>query len=302
MADVAVLVLNWRSYPRTADCIEALTALEGDARPRIYLIDNESDPAELASLVQRHPHVVPLPLTENRGFAGGMNHGIRRALADGASHVVLLNNDALVTPPALLQLQALFDNHHLKVGIAGPCLRTLPPDETVVAVGLDVNRWSGRVVQRHHGVAPELLYPYPHQVDAVTGACMMISREVLEQVGLLDEDYFFYYEDVDLCLRARAEGWNVYAVPTAVVYHEGGATIRGRPEKPYYAVRNQLKVIAERGLRVSHAVHVGRALFIVGLNTAQVVREREGGLGDALRSLAAGVSDHRQRRYGARPA
>ena len=298
MSQVAVLILNWRQYARTRLCLEGLHALETPPEPRLYLIDNASDAAALRELIERFPAVTPIPLADNRGFAGGMNAGIRQALADGADYVVLLNNDALITPPTLRQLLAMFENHHLKAGIVGPSLRTLPPDERVQAVGLDVNRWSGRVVMRHAGVSPELLYPYPHQVDAVTGACMMVSREVLEAVGPLDEDYFFYFEDVDLCLRARDAGYQVFMVPGAVVYHEGGATIGDSPDGVYYGVRNQLKVIRERGLPVSLPVRVGRSAFIVGLHLAQIVKERRMDLSAGVRAVARGLTHHRQQRYG----
>lgn len=298
MSEVAILVLNWRSYDRTRACLDAVSALEGPPQPRVYVVDNESNPAQLAALTEDHPEIVPLPLERNEGFSGGINHGIRRALADGAEHILLLNNDALITPPCLRQLQAIFTNRHLKAGIVAPSLRTLPPEERIAMVGLDVNRWSGRVTLRHHGSPPELLYPYPHQADAVSGACMLVSRELLEEIGLLDDDYFFYFEDVDLCLRARAAGYNVYVVPTAVTYHEGGATMGDAPERAYYGVRNQLRVISERGLEVSPPVAAGRSAYIMGLHLAQILRERRGSVAAGLKAWARGIADHRSQRYG----
>lgn len=300
MSAVAVLLLNWRQYERTAACLESIYALEAPPTPSIYLIDNESDPSALKALLAKHPSVIPIPLEANLGFAGGMNAGIKRALADGADYVVLLNNDTFLTPPVICQLIALFENKHLKVGIAGPSLRTLPPESKVEAIGLEVNRWSGRITLRHNGVSPEDLYPYPHQVDALSGACMMISREVIEEVGTLDDGYFFYFEDVDLCLRARDKGWNVYASPTAVVYHEGGASMGDHPDRAYYGVRNQLKVIAERGLDVSSPIALGRSLYIAALNLARLKNEGDLPSPKHLKGFIQGVRDHRRRHYGPR--
>lgn len=298
--EVAVLVLNWRRYDETQECLESLQSLEIPPRPRVYLIDQESDTAALGHLVARFPEVVAIPLSGNLGYAGGMNRGIERALADGAKYLMLLNNDARMTPPVVRQLLALFKSH-LHVGVAGPSLRFLPPDERVVSIGLEVNRWSGRVHLRHHGGLPENLYPYPHQVDAVSGACLMISAEVLREIGPLDESYFFYFEDVDLCLRARAAGWNVYCIPTAVVYHEGGATMGESPDRVYYGVRNQLKVIAERGLNVAQPIAWGRNLYIVGLHLAQILSEKRVDTPSRLHTLWEGTRDFRRRSFGPRP-
>ena len=298
MSEVAVLVLNYQKYDQTKICLDALHALEAQPAVRIYLIDNASEPQDFQRLMTEFPDVTALPLTDNLGYSGGMNAGIRQALEDGAEHIVLLNNDTQVAPPALRQMLAIFENKHLNAGIVGPSLRTLPPNETIQALGLDVNRWSGRVTMRHFGVSPELTYPYPHQADAISGACLMISRAALESIGLLNDDYFFYFEDVDLSLRVREAGYQVFVVPNAVVYHEGGATMGLSPERCYYGVRNQLKVINERGLKVSFPVAAGRNLFIVGMHMAQAVREQRGARLASLRSVVRGVKHHRKGRYG----
>lgn len=103
---VAIIVLNFQRYDETAGCLESLRSLRHPAT--VYLVDNASQEPSLAALARRFPEVSCLPLAQNEGFAGGMNHGIRRALQEDATHCLLLNDNARVTPPLLEQLLALY--------------------------------------------------------------------------------------------------------------------------------------------------------------------------------------------------
>ncbi len=294
---IAVVVLNWRRYEETRGCLAAAVLLERPAR--LYLVDNETDPDELARLRGHYPRVTVLPQEENLGFAEGMNAGMDRALDDGATHILLLNNDARVTPPLLDRLVAIFRAQE-DAGIVGPSIRFLDPGGRVESAGLDVNRFSGRIRLRGHGDSPGDLYPYPHKVDAVPGTAMMVSAEMIRTVGMFDPGYFTYFEDVDLCLRARRKGFSSYVVPKAVVHHAGAATLGPRPERIYYAVRNHLWVVDEHGMELSPALRALRRAHVTGLHVAQAVRQRRVGMRTALLSVARGVRDHHAGQFGRR--
>lgn len=292
----AVVVLNWQQYEATRECLESLLRMRRPAR--LYLVDNASSTDGRESLKRQFPTLTVLPLEQNQGFAPAMNQGIALALKDGASHVLLFNNDARATPALLDQLLAMYGAQK-DVGIVGPSLRELPPSTRVQAVGIDVNLFTGRVRLRHPGVEPEALYPYPHKVDAVPGTAMMVSRKVFDAVGLLVPDYFFYYEDIDLCLRARGVQLYTYVAPNAIAYHQGGLTMGDAPEKAYYAVRNQLHLVKEHAVKLPWPLRVARSGFVTGLNVAQVLGEGKIPPVAGLTALARGIQDHLAGRGGA---
>lgn len=294
----AVVVLNWQQYDETRECLASLTRLKRPAK--LYLVDNASNPSSLQALLADFPTVTGLPLSENLGFAEGMNRGIRQALDEGATHVLLFNNDARATPALLDQLLAMYGAQK-DVGVVGPSLRYLPPDPRVQSAGIDINLFTGRVHLRGVDVAPELLYPYPHKVDAVPGTAMLVSAKVFEAVGLLTSDYYFYYEDLDLCLRAREKGLFSYMVPGAVAYHRGGFSMGQAPERAYYAVRNQLRLLCAHGVKLPTPLRWLRSVVVAGMNGAQVVQEGHGISPAHLQAWVQGLQDYLQKRNGPRP-
>jgi hypothetical protein len=207
----------------------------------IVVVDNASIDHSV-SMVRRHfPAVEMHALSYNAGFAAATNYGIR-TLSYGKDSppdfVLLLNPDTVVQPGAVETLVA-FLQAHPRVGLAGP--RLLNPDGSIQTAAfrfptltmslLDVfppgevlpgrlynSWWHGRYPQEQQG---ESAQPFP--IDHPLGACMLARREVLEQVGLLDERYFMYSEEIEWCWRIRRAGWAIWQVPAARVVHVGGA-------------------------------------------------------------------------------
>lgn len=166
-------------------------------------------------------------LSANLGFAGGCNVGIRYALDHGADLVLLLNND-VVAPPNLIDELVDAAVTDPSIGILTP--NVLRPEQkqkltwlggyrlpfTLWFVGVNVRDEMRRAAD-------------PIPLDFVFGLCILIKREVFEHIGLLDERFFMYFEDVDFCLRARDNGFKVAYLPQAVVTHLGGGSTRHRP-------------------------------------------------------------------------
>jgi len=135
-------------------------------------------------------------------------------------------------------------------------------------------------------------------VDGVSGCAMLVRREVFDAAGLFDEEYFFSFEDLELCLRAASLGFRTVCVDDARAYHEGGRTIgRRSPRRVYFATRNHLKLAA--GVDPANAiVRTARASGIVGLNAAYVLTSADAPLVGGLAAVARGAWHHVIGRYG----
>lgn len=239
---VAIIVLNWNGFDLTKACLEGLRAV---ATPHhVVLVDNGSRDDEAGRLEAAFPEATVLRNARNEGFAGGVNRGLRWALERDFEYVLLLNNDTEVEPGFLEPLLAAADADP-RLGVASPTV-LLGDGETVWAQGARLWWWAGIV--RHQGKGRRLEAageaPPPGRIDFVPGCCYLIRRAVLEQVGLLEDGYFAYYEDVDHCLRARAAGWTVAVLPSAGVLHHKSASAgkvgsnRFTPRQAYLQGRN----------------------------------------------------------------
>jgi GT2 family glycosyltransferase len=233
-----VVVVNYRTADLAVDCLRTLRPeVEGRAGVRVAVVDNASGDGSadrLRGAIAANGWggwATLLPLVENRGFAAGNNAAIRPALAsaDPPRFVWMLNPDTLVRPGAVAAVLT-FGEARPEVGLFGT--RVENPDGSVQSSWFAfpsplvefeqmvrlraVTRLMGR---RARSLEPP---PVPGPVDWVSGASLVIRREVFDAVGPLDERYFMYFEEVDFCLRAARAGWPCWYVPTACVAHLAG--------------------------------------------------------------------------------
>jgi GT2 family glycosyltransferase len=227
-----------------------------------------------------------------------MNVGIRKALESGAHAVLLVNSDAIVPPDCIASLERCLARTN--VGIAGPALRSRSDPGQLTSLGMRYTAATGRMrhIAAHTRVAlTEQLASEP--VAAVSGCVMLVRREVFESVGLFDEDYFFSFEDLDFCLRARRAGFVTMLAGTAVAYHEGGRSIGQRsPQRLYFAARNHLLMARRDSKAAGHAAPVWRSTFIVGLNLAHALISDGGSLRSRVTAVSRGARDYLAGRYG----
>ncbi len=242
--EVAIIVLNWNNAPETVACLRSLQRLQGPC-PQVIVVDNGSGDGSVQAIRQTFPDVLLLETGENLGYAGGNNYGIRYALAQGAEYICILNNDVTVAPSFLRPMLAAFQSHET-VGVATPLIAETAEPERTWELGTTLNRRTG-IVSRLHGGEPvsALQTLAPFAVDIASGAAMVVRREVFERVGLLDEGFFLYYEETDWCLAVRRAGYEILAVPSAVVWHKVSATVgQTSPLTDYYMLRNHLRLIS----------------------------------------------------------
>ncbi len=175
----------------------------------------------------------------NLGFAGGCNLGVRYALARGAQYTWLLNNDTLVHPLSLWYLISTMDigqKKGFRPGIVGSMLRCFDQPERIQFDGSRV--YYGGCEKKENGQNQKTLI-----VPFVSGASMLVSRQVWQEVGLMDEDFFLYYEDNEFCRRCSGRGFEIFYQPLSIVYHKGGSAIGNWLQSStsiFYATRNYL--------------------------------------------------------------
>jgi hypothetical protein len=227
--NLSIIIVNWNTADLLQSCLVSIYAHSPAGRFEVLVVDNASTDASVAMVRREFPQVRLLANQQNGGFAAANNQAIRRCTGE---MVLLLNPDTIVKPGALAAL-VNFLQAHPRAGAAGPL--TLNPDGT-----LQISCYPAPTLLRElwRLLHIDALYPlgeYPmarwpqnqsRPVDTLLGACLLLRREVLEQVGLLDEAYFIYSEEVDLCTRIRRAGWPLYWLPQAQIIHYGGQSTR----------------------------------------------------------------------------
>jgi len=223
--DISVVVVNWNTSEMLARCLASLETSRGTVGLEVIVVDNGSTDGSLELVRRAYPTVQLIANPDNRGFSAANNQGIKGC---SGRYIFLLNSDTEVEGDSL---RALVDygDAHTEAGIMGPRLLnsdgTLQPSggrfPTLMSTMFDL-AGAGRYGTRRD-------YSKPAVVDEVSGAAMLVRREVIEQVGSLDEAFVWGYEDLDLCLRAHRAGWQVHYVPAATVRHEWGASRRLAP-------------------------------------------------------------------------
>lgn len=217
---VYIILLNWRGWRDTIGCLRSLGNL---AYPnyRTLVVDNGSTDDSVARIRKASPDALLIETGENLGFAGGNNVGIRHALERGADYIWILNNDTIVE---LATLSAMVEAAGAKsrIGAVGSVLYHMKePNRVQTWGGGRINLWRG-VSRYNAGPVSEDMLHY------ITGASLLISREALQDVGLLDEDFFMYWEDADLGFRLRKAGWNLATANDSRVWHKEYGGTNGR--------------------------------------------------------------------------
>jgi GT2 family glycosyltransferase/glycosyltransferase involved in cell wall biosynthesis len=299
-ARLAAVVLN---YGTIDDTYLAARSLLLSRRPidEVIVVDNDEDGRCVERLRDLRGEITYLRAGSNRGFPGGMNLGIHEALAHGAEHVLLVNSDVIVPPDCVGTLEAGLRSRP-GAGIAGPVIANRSAPDRIASAGIDYRASTGRMriraPERHEGTSPSDV----DTVDAVVGCLMLVRRQVFEAVGDLDEDYFFGFEDIDFCLRAKRAGFETVLACGARAYHEGSGSIGARSTRRlYFAARNHLLLGKRASPDTTWAETVWRGSSIVALNVAHAVRFSGGSLASRLGAVARGTRDYVSGRFGPEP-
>jgi GT2 family glycosyltransferase len=295
---VTIVIPTWNGRQLLGSCLESLRAITAPAAETI-VVDNGSDDGTAAFVRSMFPEVTLVELGRNHGFAFATNAGLRLARSP---YAVLLNNDVVVSPSWLDELVACIVSHPNAAAAAPKLLRAGQPDR-IDRVG-DILSRRLRAYPRGSGAADSAEYNVEGEVFGVSGAASLWRVDVLRELGWLDEGFYFSYEDVDLSLRARLGGYELWAAPAAVAYHRGAASSGGEGA---FRFRHPT---AGRWRMILKSVPLTTLLLCAGYVAATelatlFVAAREGGLrelvagyGDVARSSNALLSERRRVQHG----
>jgi len=230
---ISVVIPNWNGSTHLPICLESL---RGQIHPALEIIvaDNGSTDDSLDLLAAYYPEAEVLPLGENRGFAGACNAGINAAQGD---IIVLLNNDTEAAPQWLAEIAAAFTRHP-EAGLVASKMLLFDKRDTFHTAG-DFYRVNGLPGNRGVWQTDIGQYDTEEFVFSACGGTAAYRRSMLEEIGLLDESFFFSCEDVDIAWRAQLAGWRCIYAPRAIVYHKLGAT-GGGITASFYDGRNMI--------------------------------------------------------------
>jgi N-acetylglucosaminyl-diphospho-decaprenol L-rhamnosyltransferase len=263
-----IVIVNYRTPDLTVGALESLADQVGPLDARVVVVDGCSGDGSAERLrgevAQRSwgNWVSVVPLTVNKGFAYGNNAAIGPALRERTppEYILLLNPDTVVRPGGLGAMLAFMQGNP-RAGIVGPRLEEA--DGTAQRSAFRFHSALGEFENAvRFGPASAILKPWvvappvrsePHRADWVSGACMLVRTKVFEQIGLLDDKYFMYFEETDFCLRARRRGWECWHVPRARVVHLVSQASGGKPLPVYWYESRRRYFVKNKG-RVRAAV------------------------------------------------
>ena len=227
--DISLIIVNRNVGKLLYQCLDSIKNSKGISY-EVIIVDNASSDGSQTLLAQKYPEAKLIANSQNLGFAAACNIGIKAA---AGKYPVLLNPDTLIEPDCL---KSLFDfmESNPKAGLSGP--KVLNPDGSLQPTIRVIPGYLNILFSRKSPIA--VIWPgnpgtsryilrslpkdKPSQVPALAGVCLILRREMLEQIGLLDERYFMYLEDIDLCLSASQKGWQAFYVPQARLMHHWG--------------------------------------------------------------------------------
>jgi len=233
---VSIITVNFNGTEVTLELLASLSKVNYP-NFEVIVVDNCST-TSTDEIVKQYPETIFIQAKANLGFAGGNNLGIKAAKGE---YYLLLNNDTEVAPDFIQPLVETFRNQK-KVGCVSSKLIYFFHENTVQYAGnFGMNHYTGRTFTRGFKEQDQGQYDSEDEIKIAHGAAMMFSKEVVEKVGLMEDDYFLYYEELDYCYRIAAAGYKLYYNGKSNVLHKESITTgKNSPLKEYYLTRNRL--------------------------------------------------------------
>ena len=289
-----VIILN--NTPKD-DIFACLTSLfKSDyGNMKVMLVDTVSTDDTSRKICQRFPQVQLIPLSTNLGYAGNNNIGIRAAIEQGAEWILVLNDDTVLDPSCFSQLIEAGESDPT-IGIVGPMVYHFDePDIIQSAGGMLGKYWQSIHLGQNeldHGQFKSI-----RPVEWISGCAIMVRHTLIEQIGLLDVDYFLYWEETEWCIRATKAGWKIIQVPNAKLWHKGvQRNYQPQPYVTYYTTRNYLFTLAKHkapwSIRMLALINVLRTLL------SWSVKPRWRNKRDHRNAMWRGMMDFLSRRMG----
>lgn len=240
--DLSIIIVNYNTPELTLDAIKSIHDSESQYSYEVILVDNHSSDNSVATFRDVYPHIQIIENQSNLGFSKANNQGIR--IAQGR-YVLLLNSDTLLESDTL-QTMIQFMDDHPQAGASGcklvlsdgsldkACKRGFPTPSAAFYYITGLSKRFPNNPRFNQYQLGHLSDNEHHQVDSLVGAFMLVRRATIDQVGMLDEDFFMYGEDIDWCYRMKEAGWEIHYYPKTKITHLKGASSRRKPMKIIY--------------------------------------------------------------------
>lgn len=259
---VYVIILNTNRRDDTLACLASLS--ESTYQDiKIIVLDNKSTDGSVKAIRSTFPNVQIINLTKNLGYAGNNNVGIEEAIKQGADWVLVLNEDTVLDPECLAELVKIGDSDP-KIGIVGPMVyHHNEPDVIQSAGGMLGKYWQSQHLGKNE--LDQGQFQLPHRVEWISGCAILVRKAVIEQIGMLDANFFIYWEETEWCIRASRSGWKIFHVPQAKLWHKGvQRDYQPKPSFTYYGTRNHLLTLSKHkapwGVRFFYWMQIFRTL------------------------------------------
>lgn len=254
---VVVIVPNWNGLDSLAECLDSLQ--QQSLKTHVIVVDNGSVDGSTEVVENKYPRTELIKHNTNKGYAGGVNAGFRRAVELGAKYAAPFNNDAVADKDWLKQLVEHFEANP-KTGIAA-CKLLNAGGSKIDSTGDYYTNW-GLPYPRGRGELDINKYDDKTEIFGASGGASLYRVEMLKEIGLFDEYFFAYYEDVDLSFRAQLAGWKVAYVPSAIVYHQIGATSSRIKGFTTYQTLKNLPAVLWKNVPWRHMPHIWPRLVL----------------------------------------
>jgi GT2 family glycosyltransferase len=274
MTSILITVLNWNGAEDTIDCVSSLqkqTYKDFD----ILIVDNGSKATDydMLSVIGSSSNVTIVKKDKNLGFAGGVNIGIQHAIHNEYEHVALFNNDAVADPEWLHNLIKGFDQDSSIAAVTGLLLHQ--DGTTIDSTGDYYSIW-GMPFPRSRNKKTESA-PNSEYVFSATGGATLYKTSLFKEIGLFDESFFAYYEDVDISFRAQLSGHTIYYNKDAIAYHKQGATSSKIPGFAVYQTFKNIPLLYAKNVPTGMLLPIGIRLFVLyWLMLANAVKKSSG--------------------------
>lgn len=272
--DLSILIVNYNTRELTLDALRSVYRSQTNYTFEVILIDNHSTDGSLEAIKEEFPQVKIIENQENVGFAKANNQGIRRA---AGRYILLLNSDTIIQPDTL-EIMLRFMDQHPNIGASGckvvlpdgsldkACRRGFPTPSASFYYAFGLAKLFPHVPKFNQYQLSYLDPDDDYPVDCLVGAFMLVRREVIDHVGMLDEDFFMYGEDVDWCYRIKKAGWEIYYYPKTSIIHYKGAGKKRKSRKVVYEFHRAMILFHRKHYQKSYSWLVNGLVYAgVGL-------------------------------------
>jgi len=295
---VIPIILNTNRRDDTLECLRSL-AEQSYKNQRPIVLDNHSTDGSVEAILAEFPDVEIVPIVENLGYAGNNNVGIQVALDQGADWIFVLNEDTVMAPDCLEELIRVGEEN-IEIGILGPLVYHHDEPEIIqTAGGMLTKFWDGFHLAENEPDQGQFLEP--HHVDWISGCAIMFRRAAIEEAGMLDPRFFYYWEETEWCIRTGKAGWKKIHVPSAKLWHKGvQRNYQPKPSLLYYDTRNHLLVLYKH--RAPLAAKVYTWFQILRTLTSWSIRPKWRSKREHRNAVWRGLVDFQRKRFGQMPS